>query len=127
MWYNCKIRKLSQSFLIVLQILSDDLDCKVEDIVSLELNICDTQPSCLGGANNEFIFSGRLDNLASSFCALRALIDSCESSESLSTEHDIRMIALFDNEEVPFSYKIFVRQLQIEELISSARVLKIVE
>lgn len=127
MWYNCKIRKLSQSFLIVLQILSDDLDCKVEDIVSLELNICDTQPSCLGGANNEFIFSGRLDNLASSFCALRALIDSCESSESLSTEHDIRMIALFDNEEVPFSYKIFVRLLQIEELISSTRVLKIVE
>ncbi|XP_010423546.1 PREDICTED: probable aspartyl aminopeptidase [Camelina sativa] len=90
----------SCSFLILLQILSDDLDCKVEDIVSLELNICDTQPSCLGGANNEFIFSGRLDNLASSFCALRALIDSCESSESLSTEHDIRMIALFDNEEV---------------------------
>lgn len=87
---------------MVLQILSDDLDCKVEDIVSLELNICDTQPSCLGGANNEFIFSGRLDNLASSFCALTALIDSCASSESLSTEHDIRMIALFDNEEVRF-------------------------
>lgn len=86
----------------VLQILSDDLECKPEDIVSLELNICDTQPSCLGGANNEFIFSGRLDNLASSFCALRALIDSCASSESLSTEHGIRMIALFDNEEVSF-------------------------
>lgn len=110
----------------MLQILSDDLDCKVEDIVSLELNICDTQPSCLGGANNEFIFSGRLDNLASSFCALRALIDSCESSESLSTEHDIRMIALFDNEEVPFSYKIIIWLLQIEELISSTIVLKIV-
>lgn len=85
---------------LLMQILSDDLECKPEDIVSLELNICDTQPSCLGGANNEFIFSGRLDNLASSFCALRALIDSCSSSESLSTEHGIRMIALFDNEEV---------------------------
>lgn len=89
--------------MIVLQILSDELDCKAEDIVSLELNICDTQASCLGGANKEFIFSGRLDNLASSFCALRALIDSsCATPESLATEHDIRMIALFDNEEVPF-------------------------
>lgn len=85
---------------LLMQILSDELDCKVEDIVSLELNICDTQPSCLGGANNEFIFSGRLDNLASSFCALRALINSSASPSSLSSEHAIRMVALFDNEEV---------------------------
>lgn len=83
-----------------MQILSDELSCKIEDIVSVELNICDTQPSCLGGANNEFIFSGRLDNLASSFCGLRALVDSCALPEDLSNENSIRMIALFDNEEV---------------------------
>ncbi|CAH9097273.1 unnamed protein product [Cuscuta europaea] len=85
---------------LLLQILSDELGCKVGDIASIELNICDTQPSCLGGANNEFIFSGRLDNLASSFCSLRALVDSCSSLEDLVNEHKIRMIALFDNEEV---------------------------
>lgn len=83
-----------------MQILSDELSCKIDDIVSVELNLCDTQPSCLGGANNEFIFSGRLDNLASSFCGLRALVDSCALPEDLSNEHAIRMIALFDNEEV---------------------------
>lgn len=81
------------------QILSDELGCEVDDIASIELNICDTQPSCLGGANDEFIFSGRLDNLASSFCALRALVDS-SGSKDLSDEHAIRMVALFDNEEV---------------------------
>lgn len=85
------------------QILSDELGCKIDDIVSIELNVCDTQPSCLGGGNNEFIFSGRLDNLASSYCALRALVDSCGSPRDLSNEHAIRMIALFDNEEVIFS------------------------
>ncbi|XP_019232554.1 PREDICTED: probable aspartyl aminopeptidase isoform X2 [Nicotiana attenuata] len=85
---------------LLLQILSDELSCKIDDIVSVELNLCDTQPSCLGGANNEFIFSGRLDNLASSFCGLRALVDSCTLPEDLSNEHAIRMIALFDNEEV---------------------------
>lgn len=81
------------------QILSNELGCKVDDIANIELNICDTQPSCLGGAKNEFIFSGRLDNLASSFCALRALVDSSGPND-LSDEHAIRMVALFDNEEV---------------------------
>ncbi|XVE90869.1 hypothetical protein DITRI_Ditri20bG0110700 [Diplodiscus trichospermus] len=85
---------------LLMQILSDELRCDVDDIVNIELNICDTQPSCLGGANNEFIFSGRLDNLASSYCALRALVDSCGSPDDLSREHAIRMVALFDNEEV---------------------------
>ncbi|KAG5533052.1 hypothetical protein RHGRI_027326 [Rhododendron griersonianum] len=85
---------------ILMQILSDELSCGIEDIASMELNICDTQPSCLGGANSEFIFSGRLDNLASSYCALRALIDSSGTPGDLSSEHAIRMIALFDNEEV---------------------------
>ncbi|KAL6223576.1 hypothetical protein ACLB2K_006961 [Fragaria x ananassa] len=85
---------------LLMQALSDEINCNVDDIVSIELNVCDTQPSCLGGGNNEFIFSGRLDNLASSYCALRALIDSCKSPVDLSSEHAIRMVALFDNEEV---------------------------
>lgn len=68
--------------------------------MNIELNVCDTQPSCLGGGNNEFIFSGRLDNQASSYYALRALIDSRESPGDLASENAIRMVALFDNEEV---------------------------
>lgn len=62
--------------------------------------MCDTQPSCLGGGKNEFIYSGRLDNLASCYCALKSLMDSSKIPEELSNEKGIRMIALFDNEEV---------------------------
>ncbi|KAK9156716.1 hypothetical protein Scep_003290 [Stephania cephalantha] len=85
---------------VLMQVLSDELGCGIDEIVSIELNVCDTQPSCLGGGNEEFIFSGRLDNLASSYCAIRALADSCASPEDLLNEHSIRMVALFDNEEV---------------------------
>jgi aspartyl aminopeptidase len=75
--------------------------------MAVELNICDTQPSCLGGVKNEFIFSGRLDNLASCYCALRSLID----SDGLSNETAIRMVALFDNEEVPYVLLLFPKVL----------------
>jgi hypothetical protein len=71
----------------------------------MELNVCDTQPSCLGGGNNEFIYSGRLDNLASCYCALRSLMDSSKMAEQLSNEKAIRMVAMFDNEEVRCIHK----------------------
>ncbi|KAJ7556735.1 hypothetical protein O6H91_05G096000 [Diphasiastrum complanatum] len=81
------------------KVLAGELHCQAEDIADFDLNVCDTQPSCIGGAKNEFIFSGRLDNLASSFCALQALIDACNDPEALVAESGIRMVALFDNEE----------------------------
>lgn len=48
----------------------------------------------------EFIFSGRLDNLCMSFCSLKALIDATSSESSLENETGVRMVALFDHEEV---------------------------
>lgn len=101
---RCNVVKFSlrrqEPEFVTLQVLAEQLNCSVEEIVDFELNVCDTQPSCLGGARKEFIFSGRLDNLASSYCALRALLDSCPDMDSLAEESCIRAIALFDNEEV---------------------------
>jgi len=42
-------------------------------------------------------FSPRIDNLVSSFCAVTSLI---ESSETLDNEKNVRVIVLYDNEEV---------------------------
>lgn len=85
---------------LLLQMLADQLGCNPDDICDFELQACDTQPSIAAGAMKEFIFSGRLDNLCMSFCSLKALIDSTSSDTDLEDETGVRMVALFDHEEV---------------------------
>ena len=60
----------------------------------------DTQQACIGGVNDELIFSARLDNLMMSFCSIQAMIDSLSSPAALEDETSTRLISLFDNEEI---------------------------
>ncbi|XP_062169457.1 probable aspartyl aminopeptidase isoform X2 [Alnus glutinosa] len=85
---------------LLLQLLASQIGCEPDDICDFELQVCDTQPSIVAGATKEFIFSGRLDNLCMSFCSLKALIDATSSESSLEEETGVRMVALFDHEEV---------------------------
>ncbi|KAK9867959.1 hypothetical protein WJX84_005015 [Apatococcus fuscideae] len=84
----------------LLNLLSSQLGCTPEAIVDFELHICDVQPSTLGGMEDEFVFSGRLDNLAMSFCSLQALLDVHGDPASLADDANIKAVALFDHEEV---------------------------
>jgi aspartyl aminopeptidase len=55
----------------MLQLIADEIKIKPEDILSVDLCLYDSQPPCLGGSRNEFIFSGRLDNLYLSYCSIQ--------------------------------------------------------
>lgn len=84
----------------VMTLLSKEMGVEVADIVDFDLCLADHQPAAIGGLYDEFIFSPRLDNLMSSYTAMEALINSCKQSDSLENDTNIRMICLYDNEEV---------------------------
>ncbi|KZT71588.1 aspartyl aminopeptidase [Daedalea quercina L-15889] len=88
----------------LLEVLSQELSVVPEDIHDFELHLYDTQPSQFGGIKNEFIFSPRMDNQFSSFCALDALAafsaSSSYSAYSSSPSNNVNAIALFNHEEV---------------------------
>ncbi|KAK0623238.1 peptidase M18 [Immersiella caudata] len=82
-----------------IQVVAEHAGVKVEQVVDFELILYDTQKSCLGGLNDEFIFSPRLDNLNMTYCSVMGLITSAQST-SLESDTSIRLVACFDHEEI---------------------------
>ncbi|KAI2763075.1 hypothetical protein DTO006G1_2214 [Penicillium roqueforti] len=82
------------------ELIANEAGVSPSDILDFEMILFDTQKSCLGGMLEEFIFSPRLDNLNSTFCATVGLIDSVADKSALDDEEAIRLIALFDHEEI---------------------------
>lgn len=69
-------------------------DCQfcAKDILDFDLYLADATPACTFGVHNEFISSGRLDDLSMCYAGLEALIAS-------DTTDTTQVLALFDNEE----------------------------
>ncbi|EHA53968.1 hypothetical protein MCOR02_001664 [Pyricularia oryzae] len=84
----------------IVDIVAENVGVSVDDVVDFELVLYDTQRSCLGGLNDEFIYSARLDNLNMTFCSVMGLIESVKSQDSLDTDSCIRLISCFDHEEI---------------------------
>lgn len=77
---------------VIVEELSKQRPVSHEDILDFDLYLADTQPACTFGVHDEFISSGRLDDLSMCFAGLEALIAAPESDTTL-------VLAIFDNEE----------------------------
>lgn len=84
----------------IVKLIAEHAGTEVEDLVDFEIVLYDTQKACLGGLNNELIFSARLDNLGMTYCAVEGIIESLSSSSALENESSIRLITCFDHEEI---------------------------
>lgn len=80
---------------VILEELNSTIaDCQfcAKDVLDFDLYLADTTPACTFGVHNEFISSGRLDDLSMCYAGLEALIAS-------DTTDTTQVLALFDNEE----------------------------
>ncbi len=77
---------------LICEELNKEGSVKREDILDFDLYLADATPACTFGAHNEFISSGRLDDLSMCHAGLVALQDAPETDYT-------KVLAIFDNEE----------------------------
>ena len=75
------------------ELLAGELGVSAKDILTYELNVFDTQPGSFWGAEQEFIANSQLDNLASCYSALMAML-------AIDKPAATTICAFFDHEEV---------------------------
>ena len=77
---------------LLMNIICGELNIKPEQILDFDLYLTDATPACTFGVHDEFLSSGRLDDLSMCFAGLEAMIDT-------DTTDATKVLAIFDNEE----------------------------
>jgi len=85
---------------VLLEAVAKELGCKCEDIVDADLCLMDASPSNLVGVYEEFISSPRIDNVVSTWAAMKGIADYATSGDNLANSVDICVAVSFDDEEV---------------------------
>ena len=78
---------------MLVKVIGDEIGLDIKDIIDFDLYLYDTTPACTFGIHNEFISSGRLDDLSMVHAGLEAMIH--EQALPKTT----KILAIFDNEE----------------------------
>ena len=78
--------------------IAESLNVGIEEIIDFDLFLYEFEKGTLIGPNEEFISSGRLDNLSMAHASLHALLNA-------KGKYGVNVVAVFDNEEVGSSTK----------------------
>jgi len=77
---------------LLMNVICGELNIKPDDILDFDLYLADATPACTFGVHDEFLSSGRLDDLSMCFAGLEAMI-------ATETTDMTKVLAIFDNEE----------------------------
>ena len=77
---------------LLMNVITAELNIRQKDILDFDLYLADATPACTFGVHDEFISSGRLDDLSMCWAGVEAMIASAPTDTT-------QVLALFDNEE----------------------------
>ena len=77
---------------MLMNVICKELKITPDNILDFDLYLADATPACTFGVHDEFISSGRLDDLSMCFAGLEAMI-------ATNTTDMTKVLAIFDNEE----------------------------
>lgn len=77
---------------LLMNVISGELNIQKEDVLDFDLYLADATPACTFGVHDEFISSGRLDDLSMCWAGVEAMIASDANDTT-------QVLAIFDNEE----------------------------
>lgn len=77
---------------LLMNVITDELNILKEDVLDFDLYLADATPACTFGVHDEFISSGRLDDLSMCWAGIEAMIASDANDTT-------QVLAIFDNEE----------------------------
>jgi len=81
---------------IILEEVNRQRSATADDILDFDLYLADAQPACTFGVHDEFISSGRLDDLSMCYAGLEAMLATSTMKCPPATTN---VLAIFDNEE----------------------------
>ncbi|WP_300277559.1 M18 family aminopeptidase [Peptacetobacter sp.] len=82
----------------MINLISEELNVDIKDIIDFDIFLYEYEKGCFTGQNEEFISTGRLDNLSMYYSSIEALLNSNSNT-------GISIAVGFDNEEVGSSTK----------------------
>ena len=77
---------------MLMNLICSELAVRQDDVLDFDLYLADATPACTFGLHDEFISSGRLDDLSMCHAGLQALLDTPDTDTT-------KVLAIFDNEE----------------------------
>ena len=77
---------------LLMNVICSELSVSQDEILDFDLYLADATPACTFGVHDEFISSGRLDDLSMCFAGLEALLGTTDTDAT-------KVLAIFDNEE----------------------------